>query len=163
VFDKFLEEHYDPNTKNFVVISHNIPRSKAMDGGEDDFVVDVSSLGGVLEVLPCFEGSSRWSTDTIREQLEGFVDLKTLAINATLYVRVPLWGRVQISAFLGNLKVGVSLNIKELVATGTVVFTLVNSSVVQADVNLHVQFVGDLADNSVLFNLPYVSCVFLCK
>jgi hypothetical protein len=95
--------------------------------------------------------------------LEAFVNPITLDIKATLFVRVPQWGRVQIADFMDNLRKDINLRIDEIAAKGTVVFKLKNDKEVWADVNLQVRYTGNITDNEMLFKLPYVSVLFLCK
>lgn len=86
--------------------------------------------------------------------MEGAVDTTTLTISATLYVRVPLWGRVKITSISGSLTEGIKLSINVLVASGTIGLRLVNGKEVRFMVDLDVKFVGKINDDIKLFTLP---------
>jgi hypothetical protein len=97
----------------------------------------------------------------IHEQLEGSIDIGTLTLSATLYVRVPLWGRVKIISISGNLREGIKLSINVLVASGTIGLRL-DGKDLRFLVDLEVKFVGKIKDDIKLFTLPYVSFPFFC-
>jgi hypothetical protein len=63
VFGEFLDDYYNPKTKNLVIISYkNSQAGNGNRGGNNDDVLplnaDVSFLGN-MQVSPCFEGSYR--------------------------------------------------------------------------------------------------------
>lgn len=92
---------------------------------------------------------------TIGTKLEGAIAPINIGISATLYVKVPLWGRVKITSLFGILKQGINLDINILVASGTVGLKLVGHDV-HIIVRLSVKFVGEINGDVKLFTLPYV-------
>jgi len=93
--------------------------------------------------------------DPISPQLKGYIDLSSLAINAGLYVKIPLFPDIFLAGVAGNLKDGVTVSFNAVgVISGSARFYLKNTF----DLWVHLQvsvfgqyFQGDF----YLFTIPH--------
>ena len=83
------------------------------------------------------------------------LELADTNINAKLYIRVPLWGCVEIAPLSGSFGDGINLNVNTPVATGTFGLRLEEKDV-STTVNQSVKSAGDINATVKLFTLPYV-------
>ena len=92
----------------------------------------------------------------IPAKLEGVTDPANLDTHTTLYIRVPLWGRVKLTSLSGNLEYGINSSINNLIASGNVGLKLAGLDV-YIRVDLDVKFAGRIKDDCKLFTPMYVS------
>jgi hypothetical protein len=95
--------------------------------------------------------------------LQGTIDLSKFVIQATLFVRVPILGRVKVISFGGNLRNGIKIPVNTFIANGVIEIRLANGKDVILTVDLNVKIIGKVKGSVKLFTLPYVSFLLLHK
>jgi hypothetical protein len=162
VFDKFLQEHYMEDTRNFLIESYNPGSSGALASSSTHVSDATFPLSATF--LGIFDVRHVFLYDPIciltLAKLEGNIDSVDLNISSSLYVRVPFLGRFQLTTVSGNMKNGIKVNVDVLLAKGTFGLKL-SGREVRALVDLNVKFVGHFKDDLKLLTLPYVSFVFI--
>jgi hypothetical protein len=91
-------------------------------------------------------------TDQAGVKVKGTLDTSKLDIHAQFFVRVPLWGLVQLGTFVGGLHEGIGLKIKFSVADGAVRLYIKDKDV-RLNVQLGVKFIGHINDDVKLFTI----------
>ncbi|WP_327259906.1 MULTISPECIES: hypothetical protein [unclassified Streptomyces] len=119
------------------------------------------SLGRQLNAAP--EGSSGRASDAYEfsvsfcgvYELVGAVDKSTDDVRATLYAKIPMVGRVQLSQLSGNLDTGVTQAVDTPIAKGTFSLWVDADRKVWADPAIDLKFVGKTECKAPILTLPW--------
>ncbi len=83
----------------------------------------------------------------------GSVDKATFNVSVKLYVKVPIFGRVNIATIAGSLRKGVTVKINVAVASGSATLSL-QGKVLYIELKLKVKFIGNIGGKYKLLTLP---------